>query len=676
MPLDQVESNKIEEFELAISLYDQLINLDNSNIEKCFNFIINDYKYIRTALVYINNMSRIYFKKIETYVELTQMIYKHTNEKPIINIFINNFFFIRLFLRGIYTDEDLILIKDEYLIFLLSPYLSEESPLLDGFKVKQEYSHLSKEEIIQIGLNGFTDNSLECHIKNDDVRYICKYEIDFNEQVGNKYSVLKTACLYGSINIFRYYMNTKIDLKDVERFVIEGGSTEIIELCSQNGVNFGSSIYKAIELLKNNIVGWIYDNYGDFDFCKEVYTNANYEVMSYYFNFDKIMDFLTKSRESDHSVLGIIHIAAKKGYMELVLFLLNNGIDPNTKTFSSNAKKNGYTPLHFACKYGHVDVVDLLLERGANVNVETNLKHNTPLIFACEFQHVSIVEKLLKYGAYTNHSKNVTKKNYTPLQFACYNKNYKMLEILLKYNADPNYYTSFSQFHPAHIASSRCNTDILQLLLDNGCKFNVPQGSDNLSCLHLATSSNNFETVSYLSSLGFDINGKTATGETPLFYARTEEMVSLLISLGADINIRNINNRSAAVSAFYKNQPNVTKCLLLSGINIEISDERLLFKSIKRGFSDLVKYLIYERGVNVNCINRNGYTPICFVPDSNPELVDILTMSGAELDIMLSDGNYPANIAFLRYNPIIAEIIQEKGGFLKLPDLDTDLFFV
>merc|ERR1712001_782468 len=66
----------------------------------------------------------------------------------------------------------------------------------------------------------------------------------------------------------------------------------------------------------------------------------------------------------------------KKGHLEIVKLLLEQGIDINSKG------GHGYTMLHFAVEDFNFEIVKFLLDNGANVNAKTG-KHNTPLHSAC-----------------------------------------------------------------------------------------------------------------------------------------------------------------------------------------------------------------------------------------------------------------------------------------------------
>ena len=94
-----------------------------------------------------------------------------------------------------------------------------------------------------------------------------------------------------------------------------------------------------------------------------------------------------------------LHIAAEKGNMDVVMFLIENGANVNV------ADVNGNTPLVFIInKAGNLKVIQRLLEKGARVNVQ-NRTGETALMYAAWHGHSTIVQLLLENRA------DVTLKN-------------------------------------------------------------------------------------------------------------------------------------------------------------------------------------------------------------------------------------------------------------------------
>jgi len=58
----------------------------------------------------------------------------------------------------------------------------------------------------------------------------------------------------------------------------------------------------------------------------------------------------------------LLHIAASKGHLDIVKYLVENGADINVKNSGQQ------TPLHYSCFEGHLSVVEYLISKGIEVN--------------------------------------------------------------------------------------------------------------------------------------------------------------------------------------------------------------------------------------------------------------------------------------------------------------------
>ena len=90
--------------------------------------------------------------------------------------------------------------------------------------------------------------------------------------------------------------------------------------------------------------------------------------------------------------MATIHSAARRGNLNRVKELLNQGVPVNTQTPGA-----GWTPLHYAADSGRLNVVQELLRRGAHLNPRTR-SGMTPLHVAAIAKHPRIVHALRKAG--------------------------------------------------------------------------------------------------------------------------------------------------------------------------------------------------------------------------------------------------------------------------------------
>lgn len=90
----------------------------------------------------------------------------------------------------------------------------------------------------------------------------------------------------------------------------------------------------------------------------------------------------------------VLHIAAGRGYVQMVEKLLAAGADVNALDSSMGA-----SPLHFAAQSGVTDVARLLIDAGAFINLQSATVGLTPLVNAIWAKQVGMVRYLLSRGA-------------------------------------------------------------------------------------------------------------------------------------------------------------------------------------------------------------------------------------------------------------------------------------
>ncbi|GBM70702.1 Ankyrin-1 [Araneus ventricosus] len=240
-----------------------------------------------------------------------------------------------------------------------------------------------------------------------------------------------------------------------------------------------------------------------------------------------------------------IHYAAFQQYFEALNLLLVRGCDPNAMD------EIGFTALHLCAERGYIDLVLLLLEHKAKVSfTELNLHDKAlgnppratiadePLRLAIKNGHYEVAEILLKSGADPNarYFLGAEINLISPL-------NTRFLELLLRHGANPNSRdrTGLTPLmkacrHPDGLESS-------QILIKYGANVNdmTPERHDNRTVLHYAVLSGNMNTVKLLLKHGAVVKfGPDYLKPSPLDFAilrGNPEMVKLLIDSGADVNL-------------------------------------------------------------------------------------------------------------------------------------------
>ncbi|KAL4964601.1 ankyrin repeat-containing domain protein [Aspergillus stella-maris] len=201
----------------------------------------------------------------------------------------------------------------------------------------------------------------------------------------------------------------------------------------------------------------------------------------------------------------LLLLAAFHGYIDIVKFLLEHGLDVNSTS------SEGRTALAYAAAKGHVDVVRLLLDHDAEIDITENCGI-TALYWACIGSRFEIAELLLDKGAQlTASDTNTDNTTKPPLSWT----NEKSPLIIETYHRINN---TFPGNATLFAAVQGGNATIVQLLLDRGAtkKLSKP---DNRYILHYAAHRKAAGVVKVLVRAGCDPILADGAGFTPVFYS-------------------------------------------------------------------------------------------------------------------------------------------------------------
>ncbi|CAL1280523.1 unnamed protein product [Larinioides sclopetarius] len=238
------------------------------------------------------------------------------------------------------------------------------------------------------------------------------------------------------------------------------------------------------------------------------------------------------------SVFKTLHAAVQEGNLNKVVELVENNADVNEEDLE------GRTPLHYATLNGHIDITKFLLKKGAMHDVK-NLKGETPLALASGSQMKNLLISIdnlfknVKNGNQTNITKqaeliNVKDKNgFNLLHWAVNNSLKSIVQELLQVGCDPKC-TSLKGNTPLHIAASKNNIDIAEILLqsvaskDLSVLVNAKTTEKGNTALHVAAKNNDLDMVKCLLKNGtcYDIPNKA--GETPVQLSSSRSVRDLL----------------------------------------------------------------------------------------------------------------------------------------------------
>lgn len=191
--------------------------------------------------------------------------------------------------------------------------------------------------------------------------------------------------------------------------------------------------------------------------------------------------------------------------------------------------------------------------------------------------------------------------------------------------------------------------------------------------LIFAAISGNEDLVKLLLSKGAYVNIRDNYGRTALSRVikdeneNYEEVAKLLISEGADINTKIL------MLVISKKNINLLRLILEKGIDINTRDDQgdtLLMNAVKEGNKEITKLLISE-GADVKAKTENGFTALIYASlHGNLEMIDIL-VDKSNIDETNSSGKSALMIASENGYKDLVELFLSKGSDLDKKDEDS-----
>ena len=301
---------------------------------------------------------------------------------------------------------------------------------------------------------------------------------------------------------------------------------------------------------------------------------------------------------------------------------------------------HNWTPLHTAVDRGYFLYSQQLSEKFFQEDPGTEVSW-IQLHVACFQENAQNIQTLVDAETNVNHASSA---GHTPLHIAVTKSNIDLVSYLLDQKADVNSINSDGQT-PLHIAVDKGEENIIQQLLAKKANPNLKDVLGNTS-LHLAVQMKH-ELKPGLLKCHPKVGANGSVGDcwhSPASYKPCSiKTVQAIVNYGADVNAVNNRCQTPLWFACFDGQDNLVKILLNVGADPNIADENSdssLHAAIYGYCSTETVQNIISNGAQVNAVNNIGETPLLIAcSTAQNESVRLLLKSKADPGIANIEGH-------------------------------------
>lgn len=283
------------------------------------------------------------------------------------------------------------------------------------FRTFQYLIHkFDKHSLEEVDSNGF--NCLHFAAKGGNLsifKKICNVGVSVEKKTNDGSSILHIAAHHGCYPICKYILDNHAALFSLEdnlgmnpaHSAANAGQYHILDLMLKQGCDLLAEGQKNNE----NIVHLACMG-GSLEVCQFVKANKNLEKLLH-----------AKINGGWNS----IQCATKHGHLDIVKFLLENGVDVKNK--SKNIGKNC---LHTACDFGNYEICEHIISKAPNLITDTDSNGQHAGHYAAKNGHTDILQLLIHTNKYAIHKPSHNKINI--LHVACEHAHYDMVVKIAK----------------------------------------------------------------------------------------------------------------------------------------------------------------------------------------------------------------------------------------------------
>ena len=326
--------------------------------------------------------------------------------------------------------------------------------------------------------------------------------------------------------------------------------------------------------------------------------------------------------------------AIKTQDFDRVRTLIYANVDVNERNYA------GLTPLTVAAEKGNMEILRMLVEEGtASVNLPSSYGV-TPLLAAAAAGQTDAVNYLLENGADVKAKDDLGK---TALIHAMGANDRRLTEKLLELDPRAIDMPDNMGNTPLIYAAQQGSVDNIRILLKHNVNPDYQNPATGLSALSAAAAAGQEKAAQVLVSNGADVNLKDKNGRTALFFASENGQTGLmrqLLRMGADINIVDNNGQNVFIAAAQNQNIPSMQVLTPEYFSIDSADAKsktALMYTTENGI-DALQWMI-ENGADLNRQDDNGNSALMHaIKNLNEKGALILVKNDVDLTAVNKEG--------------------------------------